>query len=129
MGKQYQIQCCIRNLVYAAVAAAVVFVIRRQWNLIGISDACALSGIVFLIVGLFRRARYMRFYDLCIYGAMRFKSLRTNPGVSDKTFGSYGEFVEKDGMKETIQNLLLRRPACLSARSQYWAYNQGGRKR
>ena len=26
---------------------------------------------------------------------MRFKSLRTNPGVSDKTFGSYGEFVEK----------------------------------
>ena len=84
MGKQYQIQCCIRNLVYAAVAAAVVFVIRRQWNLIGISDACALSGIVFLIVGLFRRARYMRF-----------KSLRTNPGVSDKTFGSYGEFVEK----------------------------------
>ena len=56
MGKQYQIQCCIGNLVYAAVAAAVVFVIRRQWNLIGISDACALSGIVFLIVGLFRRA-------------------------------------------------------------------------
>ena len=95
MGKQYQVQCCIRNLVYAAVAAAVVFVIRRQWNLIGISDACDLSGIVFLIVGLFRRARYMRFYDLCIYGAMRFKSLRTNPGVSDKTFGSYGEFVEK----------------------------------
>lgn len=38
MGKQYQVQCCIRNLVYAAVAAAVVFVIRRQWNLIGISE-------------------------------------------------------------------------------------------
>ena len=63
MGKQYQIQCCIRNLVYAAVAAAVVFVIRRQWNLIGISDACALSGIVFLIVGLFRRASYGEFVE------------------------------------------------------------------
>lgn len=95
MRKRYQLECCIRNLLYAAAAAAVVFVIRRQWDLMGVSDACALSGIVFLIVGLFRRARYMRFYDLCIYGAMRFKSLRINPGVTDKTFGSYGEFVEK----------------------------------
>ena len=95
MGKQYQIQCCIRNLVYAAVAAAVVFVIRRQWNLIGISDACALSGIVFLIVGLFRRARYMRFYDLCNYGARRLTSCSTNPGGTEKPFGSYGELVEK----------------------------------
>lgn len=95
MGRQYQVVCCLRNLAYAAAAAAVIFVIRRQWNLIGISDACALSGIGFLIVSLFRRARYMRFYDLCIYGVMRFKSLRTNPEMTDKKFGSYGEFVQK----------------------------------
>ena len=48
MGRQYQVVCCLRNLAYAAAAAAVIFVIRRQWNLIGISDACALSGIGFL---------------------------------------------------------------------------------
>ena len=48
-----------------------------------------------MIVSLFRRARYMRFYDLCIYGVMRFKSLRTNPEMTDKKFGSYGEFVQK----------------------------------
>lgn len=95
MGRQYQVVCCLRNLAYAAAAAAVIFVIRRQWNLIAISDACALSGIGFLIVSLFRRARYMRFYDLCIYGVMRFKSLRTNPEMTDKKFVSYGEFVQK----------------------------------
>ena len=35
MGRQYQVVCCLRNLAYAAAAAAVIFVIRRQWNLIG----------------------------------------------------------------------------------------------
>lgn len=91
----YQAERYIKNLIYATTIAAILFVIRRQWNFMGVSDACALSGICFLILALFRRARYMRFYDLFIYGAMRFKSLRKNPEMTDKTFGSYGEFVEK----------------------------------
>ena len=28
MGRQYQVVCCLRNLAYAAAAAAVIFVIR-----------------------------------------------------------------------------------------------------
>ncbi len=98
MGKQYQIQCCIRNLVYAAVAAAVVFVIRRQWNLIGISDTCALWNRV-PDRGLVPPGKiYEGFTIFAFMEPCGLKSLRTNPGVSDKTFGSYGEFVEKDGI-------------------------------
>ena len=37
----YQAERYIRNLIYATATAAIVFVIRRQWSFMGVSDACA----------------------------------------------------------------------------------------
>ncbi len=77
-----------------ALLAAAVFAVRRQWTFVGLSDACALSGIVFLIIALFRLARWLRFYDLVIYGFQKFKQIWKNENFLDTPTSSYGAFVE-----------------------------------
>lgn len=84
----------MRSILYAGALAAVIFVCRRQWSLVGISDSCALSGIVFLIAALFRMARYLRFYDLIIYGFQKFKQIWKNQDFLENASRNYGTFVE-----------------------------------
>jgi len=72
--------------------AIAIFLVRREWHLIGVSNAFALSGICFLIMALFRMSRYLRFYDLMIYGFLKFKQIWKNRDFLDKSTGSYGEF-------------------------------------
>lgn len=78
----------------AAALAALIFLIRRVWNLTGMSDACALSGICFLILALFRIARYLRFYDLLIFGFKKFKQIWKNEKFLDRDTCSYADFLE-----------------------------------
>ena len=65
-----------RNLARLGAAAGamvcLVFAVRREYSLLGVSDAFAVAGLLFLILALFRTARYMRFYDLPIYGFKKF---------------------------------------------------------
>lgn len=94
MPDSYTIKYYARSMKRAAVTAAAIFAIRRQWTLVGLSDACALSGIIFLIIALFRLARWLRFYDLVIYGFQKFKQIWKNENFLDGQSGSYGDFVE-----------------------------------
>lgn len=94
MPDPYTIQCCIRSVRRAFVTAAVIFALRRRWTFVGLSDACALAGILFLITALFRLARWLRFYDLVIYGFQKFKQLWKNENFLDTPATSYGAFVE-----------------------------------
>lgn len=94
MLDSYTIRYYIKSIVYAALLAVAVFAVRRQWTFVGFSDACALSGIVFLIMALFRLARWLRFYDLVIYGFQKFKQIWKNENFLDTPAGSYGAFVE-----------------------------------
>ena len=59
-----------------------------------VSNAMAISGICFLIMALFQTARYLRCYDLIIFGFLKFKQLWKNEKFMDKHTGSYGEFLE-----------------------------------
>ncbi len=89
----YTAKCYVKNILLAVGLGAVIFAWQRNWSLIGVSDACALSGICYLILALFRFTRYLRFYDLIIYGVHKFTRIWKNEKFSDKAMGSYGEFV------------------------------------
>lgn len=84
----------VKTVFRSVVTAAAIFAVRRRWSLVGLSDACALSGIVFLIVALFRLARWLRFYDLIIYGFRKFKQIWKNEKFLSDGPGGYGAFVE-----------------------------------
>lgn len=73
-----------------------LFIIRREYSLLGISDAFAISGLMFLILALFRTAKYMRFYDLPIYGFKKFIEIwkMKEPSKSHSKLGNYGDFVQ-----------------------------------
>lgn len=90
----YTVRCYVKSILSAALLAAVIFAVRREWGAVGISDACALSGICFLILALFRAARYLRFYDLIIFGFQKFKQIWKNQNFLDEATGSFGAFVE-----------------------------------
>ena len=94
MFDSYTIRYYLRSVLHGALLALAIFVVRRQWTFVGLSDACALSGIVFLIIALFRLARWLRFYDLVIYGFRKVKQIWKNENFLDTSEGSYGAFVE-----------------------------------
>lgn len=94
MPDSYTIKYYLKTIMWAVFAAAAIFVLRRHWTFVGLSDACALSGIIFLILALFRLARWLRFYDLVIYGFQKFKQIWKNENFLDTPETSYGAFVE-----------------------------------
>ena len=91
----YQMLCNIKHTAAAAALAAVIWAVRRQWSLIGLSDAAALSGICFLILALFRLARYLKFYDLIIYGFTKMKQIFKNKEFLDTDTGTFAEYTAK----------------------------------
>lgn len=88
-----------RNLARLGAAGAamvcLVFAVRREYSLLGVSDAFAVTGLLFLILALFRTARYMRFYDLPIYGFKKFVEIWRvkEPSSKNSKLGNYGDFV------------------------------------
>lgn len=94
MPDSYTMRCYLKSILHAAILAAVIFAVRHHWTLVGVSDACALSGIVFLIMALFRVSRYLRFYDLVIYGFQKFKQIWKNENFLEDASKGYGAFVE-----------------------------------
>ncbi|MDO4265575.1 MAG: DUF3899 domain-containing protein [Eubacteriales bacterium] len=76
-----------------AVLTAAVFVLRGKMNLVGASDAFAVSGICFLIAALFLTAKHLHAYDLLIYGFQKFKNLWRNKGYSSRESLDYHEFL------------------------------------
>ena len=115
----YQARCYIRRVLSALALAIVIFVIRREWHLTGFSNAMAISGICFLIMALFQTARYLRCYDLIIFGFLKFKQLWKNEKFMDKHTGSLGNSWKTDGTKKIMEKLLLRLSVCLYARLWY----------
>ena len=57
------------------------------------SDACAISGICFLILALFRLTRCLHFYDLVLYGFKKFKQIWKNENFMEKDTGSYADYI------------------------------------
>ena len=89
----YTIRYYVKCILASVLLAAVVFAIRREWNLIGVSNACAVSGILFLCLALFRVARNLHFYDMVIFGFKKFKQIWKNEQFLDKDSGSYADFL------------------------------------
>lgn len=84
----------VKSILLAAVLSAVIFFARKEPGNVGISNACALSGICFLILALFRRARYLRFYDLLFYGFQKFIQIWKNHDFRDRDGKRYADFLE-----------------------------------
>lgn len=80
----------------AALLVMVLFALRREYSILGISDALAIAGLMFMILALFRTAKYMRFYDLPIYGFKKFVEIWKvkEPSKKNSKLGNYGDFVQ-----------------------------------
>lgn len=80
----------------ALLLVTVLFAVRREYSLLGISDAFAIAGLMFMILALFRTAKYMRFYDLPIYGFKKFVEIWKvkEPSKKNSKLGNYGDFVQ-----------------------------------
>ena len=89
----YTIRYYVKCILAAVLLAAIIFVIRRDWNLLGVSNACAVSGICFLCLALFRVARNLHFYDMVIFGFKKFKQIWKNEQFLDKDSGNYADFL------------------------------------
>ena len=112
MPDSYTRRCIVKSILKAAATAAVIFTVRRRWSLVGISDACALSGILFLIVALFRLSRRLGFYNLVIYGFRKFKEIWKNENfLADGPHG-YGEFVQSRRYEKNYTETLIA-AACM----------------
>lgn len=90
----YTIRYYIKTIVKSVFLMAVIFLIRKNWNLIGLSDACAVSGICFLCLALFRVSRNLHFYDMVIFGFKKFKQIWKNQHFLEKDMKSYADFLE-----------------------------------
>lgn len=100
MQDSYTLRCCVNSILKSVLTAAAIFAVRGRWSLVGMSDACALSGIIFLIAALFRLARWLRFYDLVIYGFQKFKQIWKNENFLADGPQGYGAFVESRRYKK-----------------------------
>lgn len=89
----YTIRYYIKSILSAVVLAVLAFIWRKNWSLIGVSDACAISGICFLILALFRLTRCLHFYDLVLYGFKKFKQIWKNENFMEKDTGSYADYI------------------------------------
>lgn len=104
---------------YLIAAAVMIFVImavwRRNFSIVGFSDACAITGICFLILALFRTAKYMRFYDLIIFGGKKFMEIWKNEDLSRKgsRVGQYHEFVQNQEHEADFKEVYLVTACCL----------------
>ena len=86
----------VRYGISAALLVSILFAVRREYSLLGVSDAFAISGLMFMILALFRTAKYMRFYDLPIYGFKIFVEIWKvkEPSRKNSKLGNYGDFVQ-----------------------------------
>lgn len=86
----------VRYGIAAVILAGGLFAVRREYSLLGISDALAIAGLMFMILALFRTAKYMRFYDLPIYGFKKFVEIWKvkEPSKKNSKLGNYGDFVQ-----------------------------------
>ena len=86
----------VRYGISAALLVSILFAVRREYSLLGVSDAFAISGLMFMILALFRTAKYMRFYDLPIYGFKKFVEIWKvkEPSRKNSKLGNYGDFVQ-----------------------------------
>ena len=84
-------------LQYGAVSvgltAVFFFLILREMNLFNLVDSFTLSGICFLILALFRTARYLHFYDLPIYSGKKFMELFRRADNREPKVGQYYEYI------------------------------------
>lgn len=96
-----------RTLLYTAaafvVAVAAFLIFPRSSLLVRGIDALFISGLLFLLMGLFRFTRHLHMYDLLIYSTKKFAQvLKTKNYVKgDAVLGDYHEYV---------QNLSYNRP-------------------
>lgn len=93
----YRQKKLLQYLTTAVIIALIIFLVRPLKNAVGVSDACAVTGILFLITALFRYARFLRFYDLIIFGFLKFIDIWKNDKFSgkDSRTGQYHEFVSR----------------------------------
>lgn len=94
----------MRGLRFAAAGAAgtaAVFLWRRDFSLLGASDALAVTGICFLIAALFLTAKYLHAYDLLIYSFHKFVNIWKNRGFSSRDSQGYHEFLAERHYQKT----------------------------
>lgn len=85
----------IRYGVAAVVISGVFFFgFLKEFTFVNVLDAITLTGICFLLVGLFRTAKYLHFYDLPIYGGKKFVELFRRYSKQESKSGEYHEFVQ-----------------------------------
>lgn len=90
----YTIRYYIKSIIKSVLLAMIVFLLRREHGLVGVSNACAVSGICFLCLALFRVSRNLHFYDMVIFGFKKFKQIWKNEHFLEKDMKSYADFLE-----------------------------------
>lgn len=98
----------IRYGVAAVVISGVFFFgFLRELTFVNVLDAITLTGICFLLVGLFRTAKYLHFYDLPIYGGKKFVELFRRYSKQESKLGEYHEFVQGLNYQENFKEAYL----------------------
>lgn len=70
-----------------------------------VSDGCAVVGLIYLVIGLFRLVDRMRFFELTRYGFRRFVELFTRPKGPSET-GTYLQFLSRSRPEKPLSGLL-----------------------
>ncbi len=80
----------VTECLVSGVLSGIVYLVRKDWSIIGMVDALTIIGICFLIRAMFLTTKKLRFYDLTIYGVKKFVELwKTQPS----TIGKYHEYM------------------------------------
>ncbi len=82
------------SVIAAGLSAVFFFLILREMTLLNLMDSVTLSGICFLILALFRTARYLHFYDLPMYSSKKFMELFRGGSNPETKVGQYHEYIK-----------------------------------
>ena len=87
------------------ILALLLFIGGKEYSMLGISNACAITGILLLNVALFLTAKNLGCYNLIILGSKKFIALWKNKGLSsaEDGVGQYHEFVINYGYKRVYK--------------------------
>lgn len=82
-----------------------------------LSDASAITGLVYLCIGLFRLTRHMGFFDSTIYGTRRLWEIITAPQRASTEQSKHGSFIaykEQNAYARPYTSMLLTAAFLLS---------------
>lgn len=89
--KDRWMKCCVGSICLLGI----VMILGKGYSLVGISNICAIAGILCLNFALYLTAKSLGFYNLIIFGFKKFMEICRNKDLSHQgsKVGEYHEFI------------------------------------